>query len=371
MIEALTATDLRAAYTQLATPLKVPLTLDESKIEFVVRSHVRLLSTIASQDDHVIVRELSTQLIVVCSGLDMLLSDLDRRFGLLTAERWLERNGYLMMPIEYEKVQLLKALTSVPRLPEDPGDEHLDAVRTWVIRNIIEIATGTTLAERVSITPPGNPPLCFVACPLTGLVEEAKAATARLCDHTASVLSEYGISSLQPALYTDPGVTPVDVDDPVYRSIDEHLIAHSDLVLIVAARRSFGLGVVASMSQRYRKPLLFATPDLVVSPMITGLEPAPRVLDLNSLEAQLRMLLDQERERLLLQIETSREVMRTVAARWDDIRERIADRELGTLAVLQSVTMSRTRFHELLGCPEMFAGATVPEVLELQGLAGR
>jgi hypothetical protein len=370
VIESLGFNDCREAYLEIQRPVGMKLAFDQGKIDYLLRVHRALLATTAGQDEHLRVLESATQLTLVAAGLDMLGGDLDCRFGLTLTDVWLSRNGYLLLSAPLERTKLFEVLTLVPALPDPPSDGQLNAVRSWAAANIIETASGATLGEKSGLTDDRRPIRCFVACPLTGVPSAEKEANRSLCDAVASVLGEYGILTIQPVLYTLPGVASFHIDDPVYRSIDEFLIAESEIVVVLAARTSCGLGVVAATAQRYRKQLIFASPAAVVTPMIRGLDPTPTVLRWSSIEDDLRAHIDTSLPAIEAAAARGRQAIADIADELARLRLLLAERSVNGLDNTMNIVMNPARLRELLNCPALFAGATVLEIRELYALAG-
>lgn len=370
MIDPLSVNQCRAAHEQIEQPLRVELPFDLHKIDNLVRAHRELFQTTAQLHEHVRVRELTTQMLPACAGLDMLGGDLDTRFGLSLADIWLAHNGYLLLPAEHERTRLFEMLTAVPKLPLLPLDTQLVAVRTWVGSNVAEAATGRALAGQSGTATRHRPIQSFVACPLTNVPPAEKRFSRDLCDTAASVMSEFGILTLQPVLYTSAEVTPVDINDPGYRSTDERKIAESEIVLVVAVRTSYGLGGVAYTANRYRKHLVFAATGGTVSPMIMGLEPAPTVIRLGSLESDLRRHLETALPAIEAWAARTRRELSEIEVELERLRQRFA--AMATVEFIESheFAMNPARLRELISCPELFAGATVLELRELYSLVG-
>jgi hypothetical protein len=370
MIEPLDHEDCREAYLQIQRSVRAELAFDRDKIDYLVRVHRHFLAATAAHGKHLRVLESTTQLTLVAAGLDMLGGDLDCRFGLKLTDAWLCRNGYVLLSAPLELTKLFEVLTGLPALPEPPADGQLNAVRSWAGRNIIEVSSGATLGEKTGVVDDRRPIRSFVACPLTGVPSEEKEANRRLCDVVASVMGEYGILTVQPVLYTLPGVASFHVDDPVYRSIDELLIAESEIVVVLAARTSCGLGVVAATAQRYRKHIVFASPAPVVTPMVRGLNPAPAVLRWQSIEDDLRAHIGSSLPAIEAAAARGRQAIADIGEELARLRLRVAERSANGLHDTLNVVMNPARLRELLNCPALFAGATVLEIRELYALAG-
>lgn len=369
----LTLTDCYDAYDALRAPLRVDLGFDRDTVVDLVRDHAELIRTTATRTANDQVLTLTTHLVATCAGLGMLGGDLDSRFGLAVADTWLSRNGYVFVPADMSKVRLLEALSRLPKRPARPSEAQLDAVRQQVGSVVVEVGSGAPLAGSPAQEPvDGRRTLrAFVACPLTSVPGEQVDMIDDMSGRVASVMAEFGVLTIQPVLYTSPTQTPVDVNDPVYRSIDEGLIAGSDIVVVVAARLSLGLGVVASTAQRYRKHLIVATSAPVVTPMITGLEPTPTIIRLDAVEPALR----QHLAAVLPAIEENSRLARQTIAE--------IETELARLRVLigrlpagdvdhrpRGHILNRARLRELTNRPELLAGATFLEVRELYALIG-
>lgn len=367
MIAPVDGTDFRTAHHHLERPLAVALDLDDFKIDKLVLDHTLLCRRLSGLDDHAGVHELVVQLMWACAGLDMLPGDLDCRLALAVTDIWLERNGYLVLPSERDRLRLFEILLSAPKSPQPPTEAQVDNVRHWAHRNIAVARTGTTLGELVRPADRVRPVHCFMACPLTGVSPNELDRIRELCDRTASLLSEYDVLTFQPALYTSANATTLVVDDPAYRAIDEHLVAQSDMVLVIAVRPSIGLGVVASYAQRYRKRLLFATDSDSVTPLVTGMAPRPTLLRLRDLESELRHHLDDHMVAIEATASTTQRLIVAIDEVLEELRKRLHKIPRHELA---RRTTNPARVVELVRHPELFAGATALEVWEIYALLG-
>ena len=369
MINSLTIDDFRVTFLEIQEPLRIKLTFDERKIQHLISAHSELLQRTGGHAEHVRIHELTTQLLTGCAELDMIGGDLDTRLSLGVTDRWLARNGYLLAPATHERVRVFEVLTLAAAQPDQLLGRHHAIIRGWAGRNIVEIGSGSTLAEKSGTQDEQHVLQCFVACPLTGMSRDEIRLLRGLSDVTSSVLGEHGVMTVRPVLYTSREVTSVEITDPQYRSFDERLIAESDIVLVIAAQPSCGLGVVASLAQRYGRHLVFATSMLPVTPMITGLDPAPTVLDLRFLEIELAQHLDAVLPMVDEAASRTRLEMSDIAAELGELRSLLAGRSVHTLDTMCRTGMSRARLLELIHCPELFAGATLREVRELYRLA--
>ena len=368
MISPLTVDDCRLAHLKIQTPLQMEIPFDEDTIGNIVRAHRALLQMTSDEEDHLRILQLVTQMVCACPGFAMFGGDLDSRFGIELADVWLSRNGYLLLPGLPERTKLFEVLTLIPVLPQPPFDSQLDAVRSWAARNIAEATSGITLAAKAGLPTDPHPLQCFLACPLTGIPVNEMSSLRELCDTAASVMSDYGILTFQPVLYTSPGITPVHINDPVYRSIDERLIATSQIVLVLAARPSLGLGVVASIAQRYRKHLIVGAPSNALTPMVTGLDPAPSLIRLDCLKEDLYRHLHESMPAIEAAAEQARGEITELEAELYLLRMWLDNLSTRALSQPRNIVMNRRRFRELINCAELFAGATVLELRELSDL---
>ncbi len=111
----------------------------------------------------------------------------------------------------------------------------------------------------------------YIASPLTGLDDEAKADLERKLELLNNVCYEYGIDTYNPGKFTDPDKNPEIKPYIVYQT-DRNKVRTSDLFVLLAMKPSFGAGQEVEIAYNSLVPMIIIYPqDSKLSRMVTGI----------------------------------------------------------------------------------------------------
>lgn len=370
MITALTMRHVRLAYQELEQRYGWDLEFDEAPYSSLLKTHSTLIRSMGGADRPEALVTIASGMLCGAAGYLVHGSPYDQVLAFRLLEMFLGANHHLLVSAERERFAIEKIIDSLHPLPEPPSDAVLDAVRHWVGACSFS-PDGTTINEQLGLAAAPDPVRCFIACPMSNPSPLELDFVAEVSDQIASVLSAAAIACYQPIQHTDPRRVPGLAHSHVVREIDEREIARSDLVMLICSLPATGIGVVAALAERYGAITVVISDRDRVSPMVTGAQPEPEIMHLDTnLPANIVDFLDEHGEALVRRSRRRSQRMIALAARLGEYRLRLATLTDDELTAEVNLTLDRERFRQLLAWEGFLLGASLDEVEQLEGVLG-
>jgi hypothetical protein len=301
-----------------------------------------------------------------------LTSDVNRnlKVGPHLLEVWLGELdiGWRFSVSRQEMRDLECVLSQVPPAPRCAEAPVLDWVGNWVLNALMDPHRGS-LGQVLGVEIQSEPVRAFIACAMSDPPDDEVEQLLGVSDSFARILSAAGILCYQPLLTHDPRKDREAADHPSNRTLNERQIASCDLVIVIADRPAYGLGVVDSFALKYGAHIVLVSGGLPISPMIVGSVPPPFQIALGpDATSEFKEYLSSNMIGLRHESLERREAQRRARVELNAYRDRLAGLSIEQLERHRKVRMARERFRQLISDADLFDGMSHREYRVLMDL---
>jgi hypothetical protein len=226
-----------------------------------------------------------------------------------------------------------------------------------------------SLGQVLGVEIQSEPVRAFIACAMSDPPDDEVEQLLGVSDSFARILSAAGILCYQPLLTHDPRKDREAADHPSNRTLNERQIASCDLVIVIADRPAYGLGVVDSFALKYGAHIVLVSGGLPISPMIVGSVPPPFQIALGpDATSEFKEYLSSNMIGLRHESLERREAQRRARVELNAYRDRLAGLSIEQLERHRKVRMARERFRQLISDADLFDGMSHREYRVLMDL---